>query len=65
MVIIPNKNLPTELIKNPKKTFIVGLVCNVNRLLDVRRNRIQSMHEDSSNNNTNERNTRYSTSRNS
>ena len=52
--IIPNKNLPTELFKNSKKTFIVGLVCNVNRLLDVRRNRIQSMHEDRPVNYTNE-----------
>tara|TARA_B100000029_G_scaffold450507_1_gene474490 strand:- start:455 stop:1276 length:822 start_codon:yes stop_codon:yes gene_type:complete len=44
--IIPNKNLPKELEKISKKTFIVGLVCDVNRLMDVRRNRIQSMNED-------------------
>jgi len=52
--IIPNKNLPDELIQSAKKTFIVGLVCDVNRLLDVRRNRIQSMHEDRPVNYTNE-----------
>ena len=44
--LIPNKNLPDKVIESAKKTFVVGLVCDVNRLLDVRRNRIQSMHED-------------------
>ena len=44
--IIPNRNLPERLIESSKKTFVVGLVCDANRLLDVRRNRIQSMHED-------------------
>ncbi len=44
--IIANKNLPENLIKNAKKTIVIGLVCDVNRLLDVRRNRIHSMHED-------------------
>ena len=52
--IIPNKNLPKSLIENYKKTFVVGLVCGANRLLDVRRNRIQSMHEDRPSNYTNE-----------
>ncbi|MAH53920.1 MAG: phosphoenolpyruvate synthase regulatory protein [Candidatus Pelagibacter sp.] len=52
--IIPNKNLPKELIENPNKIFIVGLICDVNRLLDVRRNRTQSMHEDRQVNYTNE-----------
>ncbi len=52
--IIPNKGLPEALLNNYKKTFVVGLVCDANRLLDVRRNRIQSMHEESSNNYTNE-----------
>ena len=46
--IILNKNLPKELIESSKKTFVVGLVCDVNRLIDVRRNRIQSMNEDRS-----------------
>tara|TARA_Y100000590_G_scaffold244953_1_gene275312 strand:+ start:524 stop:1345 length:822 start_codon:yes stop_codon:yes gene_type:complete len=44
--IIPNKNLPEDLIKSSKKTFVIGLTCDANRLLDVRRNRIHSMHED-------------------
>jgi [pyruvate, water dikinase]-phosphate phosphotransferase / [pyruvate, water dikinase] kinase len=46
--LIPNKNLPNELLESSKKTFVVGLVCDVNRLLDVRRNRVQSMHENRS-----------------
>ena len=53
--IIPNKNLPEKLIESSKKTFVVGLVCDATRLSDVRRNRIQSMHEDRSVNYTNER----------
>jgi len=44
--IIPNRDLPTQLIKNYKETCVVGLVCDAIRLSDVRRNRIQSMHED-------------------
>ncbi len=44
--IIPNKNLPSELFESSKKTCTVGLVCDATRLSDVRRNRIQSMHED-------------------
>tara|TARA_B100000029_G_scaffold490965_1_gene550586 strand:- start:4723 stop:5544 length:822 start_codon:yes stop_codon:yes gene_type:complete len=44
--IVPNKNLPDKLIESSKKTFVVGLICDVNRLMDVRRNRIHSMHED-------------------
>ena len=44
--IIPNKGLPEMLLESSKKTFVVGLVCDASRLLDVRRNRIQSMHED-------------------
>ena len=43
--IIPNKNLPEQVIKNSKNACIVGLVCDPSRLSDVRRNRIQSMHE--------------------
>ena len=53
--IIPNKNLPGSLIESSKKTFVVGLVCDANRLLDVRRNRIQSMHEDRPGDYTNEK----------
>ena len=44
--LIPNKNIPTQLIENYKKTCVIGLVCDATRLSDVRRNRIQSMHED-------------------
>jgi len=44
--LIPNKNIPRELIENSKKTCVIGLVCDAIRLSDVRRNRIQSMHED-------------------
>ena len=44
--IIPNKNIPKQLIENYKKTCVIGLVCDATRLSDVRRNRIQSMHED-------------------
>ena len=52
--IIPNRNLPTQLIKNCKKICVVGLVCDAIRLSDVRRNRVQSMHEDKPTNYTNE-----------
>ena len=45
--IIPNKNLPNQLLKNTKKVCVVGLICDSERLVDVRRNRVQSMHEDS------------------
>ena len=44
--LVPDKDMPTQLIESSKKTCVVGLVCDVTRLLDVRRNRIQSMHED-------------------
>jgi len=44
--LIPDKNLPEQLIKNPNKICIVGLVCDPSRLSDVRRNRVQSLHED-------------------
>ena len=44
--IIPGKNLPEEVINSSKKTCTVGLICDPARLSDVRKNRIQSMHED-------------------
>ena len=53
--IISNKNLPEKLIESSKKTFVVGLVCDATRLLDVRRNRIQSMHENRPSEYTNEK----------
>ena len=52
--IIPNKNLPNQLIEIYKNTCIIGLVCDVTRLQDVRRNRVQSMHEDRPGEYTNE-----------
>tara|TARA_Y100000590_G_scaffold177913_1_gene203115 strand:- start:7773 stop:8594 length:822 start_codon:yes stop_codon:yes gene_type:complete len=53
--IIPNKDLPQSLIESSKKTFVVGLVCDATRLLDVRRNRVHSMHEDRPGDYTNEK----------
>jgi len=44
--VITNKDIPIQLIESSKKTCAVGLVCDATRLLDVRRNRIQFMHED-------------------
>ena len=44
--VIPNKNLPEQLTQNLNKTCVIGLVCDPIRLSDVRRNRVQSMHED-------------------
>ena len=44
--LVPNKNIPIQLIENYKKTCVIGLICDATRLSDVRRNRIQSMHED-------------------
>ena len=44
--LIPDKHLPLQLIESSKKTCVIGLICGADRLLDVRRNRIQSMHED-------------------
>ena len=52
--VIPNKNLPEQLIKNSDKTCIIGLICDPVRLSDVRRNRVQSMHEDRPSGYTNE-----------
>ena len=53
--LIPNKNIPSQLTEGSKKTCVIGLVCDATRLLDVRRNRIQSMHEDRPVNYTNEK----------
>ena len=44
--LIPEKNIPEKLLESSKSTCVVGLVCDVARLSDVRRNRAQSMHED-------------------
>ena len=53
--IIPNKEIPIKLIESSKKTCVIGLVCDPTRLSDVRRNRIQSMHEDRPGDYTNEK----------
>ena len=53
--IIPNKKLPFQLIENSKQTCAIGLICDVTRLSDVRRNRVQSMHEYRSGDYTNEK----------
>ena len=42
-------------MKSSKKTCVVGLICEPTRLSDVRRNRMQSMHEDRPLNYTNEK----------
>ena len=52
---IPNKNLPKQLIQNSDKTCIIGLTCDPIRLSDVRRNRVQSIHEDRPSEYTNEK----------
>ena len=54
--IIPNKNLPQKLIESSKKTCTIGLVCDPSRLVDVRRNRIESIQEDRPGNYTDENN---------
>jgi len=43
---ILNKDVPAQLIESSKKTCVIGFICDVIRLSDVRRNRIHSMHED-------------------
>jgi len=44
--LIPErKNLPAKLTEEIEKKCIIGLICDVNRLSDVRRNRVQSLHE--------------------
>ena len=53
--LIPNKDIPMELTESSKKTCVVGLVCDAERLSDVRRNRIHSMHEDRPSEYTNEK----------
>ena len=53
--LILNKNIPEQLIESSKETCVVGLVCDVTRLSDVRRNRIQSLHEDRPGDYTNEK----------
>ena len=44
--IIPNKELPEQVIKNSEKICTIGLICDPIRLADVRKNRVQFLHED-------------------
>ena len=44
--IIPDKNLPEQILNNPNEICTIGLVCDPARLSDVRRNRIHSINED-------------------
>ena len=53
--IIPGKELPARLTESAKKTCVVGLLCDPTRLMDVRRNRTQSMNENRPVNYTNEK----------
>ncbi len=53
--IVPSKDIPSQLIESSKKICVVGLVCDVTRLLDVRRNRTQSMYEERPGDYTNEK----------
>jgi len=44
--LIPErKNLPSNLMQEAKNNCIIGLICDATRLSDVRRNRVQSLHE--------------------
>ena len=52
--IIPNKNLPEQVLEKAKKNCTIGLVCDSTRLSDVRKNRVQSMHDDRPGEYTNE-----------
>ena len=47
--IINNSSLPNEIIKNPKISCIIGLVTEPARLVEVRKNRMSSLHEDRKN----------------
>ena len=53
--LIPEKNIPSQLIESSKKTCIIGLVCDAVRLSDVRRNRIHSLQENRPGDYTNEK----------
>ena len=53
--LILNKNMPIELTESSKKIRVVGLVCDAERLSDVRKNRIHSIHENRPSDYTNEK----------
>ena len=43
--IVPNQRIPEEVLKN-KKTTIVGLIADPERLVDIRKNRLSTLSED-------------------
>ena len=53
--IINNSSIPQKLKNNPQISCVVGLIAEPSRLLDVRKNRIQSLHEDRPGEYTNEK----------
>ena len=54
--LIPErKNLPSNLMQEAKNNCIIGLICDATRLSDVRRNRVQSLHESKRGDYTNEK----------
>ena len=44
--IIPDKELSEQVVKNSEKVCTIGLICDPIRLADVRKNRVQFLHED-------------------
>ena len=51
--VIPNRDIPEELVNCSDKTCVIGLTCDPSRLLDVRKNRINSLYENRSSSYTN------------
>jgi regulator of PEP synthase PpsR (kinase-PPPase family) len=43
--MVPNQKIPEEVLKN-KKVTIVGLVADPDRLVDIRKNRLNTLSED-------------------
>jgi regulator of PEP synthase PpsR (kinase-PPPase family) len=43
--MVPNQKIPEEVLKN-KKTTIVGLIADPERLVDIRKNRLSTLSED-------------------
>ena len=51
--IISKTNLPDSITKNPKISCIIGFILEPERLLDIRQNRMHTMHENRSTSYTN------------